>query len=88
MLHAAFCSCSYGAKFKFLYSDNILFHSEKYFHIQKKHDFIKRNIFMYSEECFAFRETFVFKETFTVKCFNIQRKFLYLEKMFIFRGNV
>ena len=64
---------SYGAKFKLLYSEKILFYSEKHFHIQRKLYYIQRNIFIFSV-------IFLY-----LKKFSIFREIAYLKKLSTFR---
>ena len=71
--------CSYGAKFKFLYSEKMLFYSEKHFHIQRKLYYIQRNIFIFSVIFLCLKKFSIFREiAYLKKLFYIQRKFLYL----------
>ena len=71
------CGCSYGEKRKRLYSEKILFFSDKYFHIQRKFDYIQRSIFI-------FRVIFIFKEIqyIQINCI-FKGTFLRSEKAFI-----
>ena len=77
--------CSYGAKFKLLYSEKIVFYSEKHFHIQRKLYYIQRNIFIF-RVIFLYLKFSIFREiAYLKKLFYIQRKFLYLQKLHLFR---
>ena len=67
------CRCSYGEKFKLLYSEKILFYSEKHFYIQRKIYYIQRNIFIFSV-------IFLY-----LKKFSIFREIAYLKKLSTFR---
>ena len=67
--------CSYGAKFKLLYS-------EKHFHIQRKSYYIQRNIYIFRVIFLYLKKFSMFRENpYVKKLFYIQRKLL----LYLFR---